>query len=165
MQQFVNFGQYEYGKGYNSGQTRLERAADGRRISVIENEQFKLTDEFDGGNPYCGIARLARKSDNHVIWNSYYHGWLTREAASNGYAVADVFNFLREALQKPDQTTIGRGPREFKSAEFTYANKPEFGDFACYYGYETIHNADGVLLYYGRYGGGLVDLAEDSGEA
>lgn len=132
---------------------------------TIENDTYLLTDEFDGGNPFCGIERLIRKPDSHVIWNGYYHGWLTQNAKDASYTVADVFNFLRRALQKFDESTIFRGPASFKDGAFMYTNTLEFGAFDCFYEYEIISDDKGRLLYYGRYGGGLVDLAEDAGEA
>ncbi|GEM_PF-3396623 len=161
MRAFVLQAQIAYAKG----KITLARAPDGRKSLTIENDTYLLTDEFDGGNPFCGIERLIRKSDNHVIWNGYYHGWLTQNAKDASYTVADVFNFLRRALQEFDEGTIFRGPASFKDGALTYTNTLEFGTFDCFYGHETIQDGKGRLLYYGRYGGGLVDLAEDAGEA
>jgi hypothetical protein len=156
------------GKAYGSGKITLARDADGRRRFEIENDQFRLTDEFDGGNPFCGIERIIRKSDNAAVWNHYYHGWLTERAGAHQIAPEVIFNFLRRALQQPDANTVARGPATFEDAEerLSYVNRGGLGDIDLFYGEELImYDGDPEPVYRCRYGGGLVNLSEDTGEA
>ena len=78
-QNYVLLAQNSYG----SGKTPIQKLVDGRKVLTVKNETYKLTDEFDGGNPFCGIERLIDKNSNHVIWNGYYHGWLTQAATKS----------------------------------------------------------------------------------
>lgn len=161
QQNYVLLSQNAYG----SGKATIKKLVDGRRVLIVESETYKLTDEFDGGNPFCGIERLVDKNSEHVIWNGYYHGWLTKASAKSKLSTTDLFNFLREALRTPSKTTILRGPESYTSAKLHYKNKLEFGTFECFFGNEAIYDEKERLLYYGRYGGGVVDLVEDMGEA
>lgn len=155
-------------RAYGSGNIKLAKGADGRRRFAIESEMFRLTDEFDGGNPFCGITRIIRKLDNAAVWNSYYHGWLTDEAAKHALSAEVIFNFMREALRHAGPDVLSRGPVMYENDDksFRYSNTLENGDIKCFFGQEAIYRPkDKKPVYICRYGGGLVNLSEDAGEA
>lgn len=157
-------GQSDYGLGL----AHIIRHKDGGRTIVTDGPHFKSVDDYDGGNPFCGRVRVTSKASGQAVWSCYYHGWLTTEATKRQLLDVEVFNFLRLAMQHPDAKTLLRGPASYTApgSDYRYVNTLEYGTLEGFYGHEQIFiKGLDKPVYYGRYGGGLVNLTADTGEA
>lgn len=135
--------------GYASGEEKQWiKNSDGSTTINFEQGDFKLHDNFFGGEPYGG--RLVVFYKNKPIWMMVYYGFVVE-----GVETDSVYKVLRNALMKMPEDAPFRGPKEFKEGEFTYINNWT-GNVEKYSGEEQILQGE-KLVYKANYMGGLVD--------
>jgi uncharacterized protein DUF5680 len=134
--------------GYAAGRSAVKtREADHSTTIVLEHGEWRLHDNYFGGEPYGG--REVVFLGGRPVWMAVYYGQI--EDAN----VDSVYSFLQRALREAPAEFPVRGPEALTEGRFSYRNAHE-GGVASFWGQETIHE-DGRLVYTARYAGGLVD--------
>jgi len=135
--------------GYASGEDRKWiKEKDGSTTIPFQSGDWKMHDNFFGGEPYGG--RLVVSHKNKPVWIMVYYGWV-----KEGVETDSVYKVLRSALAKmPDEAPF-RGPKEYKDSTFIYKNTWQ-GNVEKYSGEEKISQS-GKLIYKANYLGGLID--------
>lgn len=143
---------FESGKRtYASGDNSIKiKEADGSTTITYESGNFKLHDNYFGGEPYGG--REVVFLNDKAVWMMVYYG-LVHE----GVPFKDVYTFLMESLLHTDADTPYRGPTLYTKENWKYENNLE-GELEKFSGTEKIFK-DGVCVYEASYLGGFVDKA------
>lgn len=128
------------------GTAKTIKESDGSRTIEFTEGDYRMHDNFFGGEPYGG--RLVIFYQNQPVFIEVYYGKTTKPAD-------EVYNFLREALQYPDDDNPFRGPAEYKKGSLTYKSATE-GDIASHTVKEWIYDGD-KEIYSAVVIGGLVD--------
>ena len=135
--------------GYAGGEEKKwVKETDGSTTIPFEKGDFRSHDNFFGGEPYGGRVVVFHK--NKAVWMMTYFGWV-----AEGVATDPVYAVLRNALMLMPNDAPFRGPKEYKSDEFTYSNSWN-GNVESYSGEEQIMQGE-KLVYKANYMGGLVD--------
>ncbi len=135
--------------GYASGEDKKwVKEPDGSTSIHYENSEWKMYDNFFGGEPYGG--RMIVFKNQKPFWMMVYYGWV-----EEGTPTKDVYSVLQGALRLMPEEAPFRGPKEYKLDEFVYRNEWD-GGIERYRGDESI-NKNEVLIYKASYMGGLVD--------
>lgn len=129
-----------------TGTAKTLKEADGSRTIEYAEKDFRMHDNFFGGEPYGG--RLVVFYKDQPIFIEVYYGRTSRPADA-------IYDFLREALQHPDEDNPFRGPAKYKKASLTYKSSTE-GDVANHTVKEYIYDGD-EEIYQAVVVGGLVD--------
>lgn len=136
--------------GYAGGDDkRWIKEVDGSTTIKYEEGDWKLDDNFFGGEPYGG--RLIVSFKNKPFWIMVYYGWVVEDTNPDM-----VYKVLRNALKNMPEDAPFRGPKEFKQDNYKYSNNCK-GDIEKYSGEEEI-NYNKNLAYKAFYRGGLVDV-------
>lgn len=137
-------------KGYAGGdESTWQTEADGSTTISYESHDFRLHDNFFGGEPYGG--RQIIFFQNKPIWIMVYYG-----AVNPSFDHLNmVYSFLREALSAGTKADNYRGPNEYATGDFRYKNAWH-GDINAYDGKENIYYK-GEDVYWAKYLGGFVD--------
>lgn len=135
--------------GFASGNEKImAKQADGSTTITFEKGDFRLNDNYFGGEPYGG--RIIVWEKEQPIWLMAYYGWV-----KDGIEADKIYGALREALLKMPKEMPLRGPKEMASGSFRYMNIWE-GDIEKYSGEEQI-TEEGKVVYKANYLGGWVD--------
>jgi len=135
--------------GYAGGDERKwTKESDGSTTIPFTQDDWKLQDNFFGGEPYGGRIVVFHK--DAPIWMMVYYGWV-----EEGVDVNVVYKVLRGALMQMPVEAPFRGPKEYIEQEFVYTNDWN-GDVERFEGEEKITQGDN-FIYKARYLGGLVD--------
>jgi hypothetical protein len=129
-----------------TGAAETVKEADSSRTIEYSDGDYRMHDNFFGGEPYGGRLVVFYKGEPLLI--EVYYGQTSRPAD-------DVYNFLREALQHPDENNPFRGPEEYKKDTLTYKSTTK-GDVANHTVKEYIYDGD-EEIYWAVVIGGLVD--------
>lgn len=129
-----------------TGTAKTTEEADGSRTIEYAEDDYRMHDNFFGGEPYGG--RLVVFHKGQPIFIEVYYGQTSRPAEA-------VYDFLREALQYPDEHNPFRGPTEYKKDNLTYISTTE-GDVANHTVKEYIYDGD-MEIYWAVVIGGLID--------
>ncbi len=129
-----------------SGTARTVEEKDGSRTIEFSDGDYRMHDNFFGGEPYGG--RLVIFYKEQPLFMEVYYGQTTRPADA-------VYGFLREALQHPDEENPFRGPANYKKGNLTYTCTTE-GNVASHTVKEFIHDGK-EQIYWAVIIGGLVD--------
>ena len=140
-------------EGYGSGKTgHWIKERDKSTTIPFESGDFKMHDNFFGGEPYGGREVVFFQND--PVWIMVYYG-----KVNAGEDFAKLYKFLQKALlNAPDKMPV-RGPKILEEGEFKYINdwKGEIEEFS---GEESI-SKNGETVYNARYIGGLVDQQKE----
>jgi hypothetical protein len=129
-----------------TGTAKTVKQDDGSRTIEYTEGDYRMHDNFFGGEPYGG--RLVVFYKELPLFLEVYYGQTTRPADA-------VYDFLREALQHPGADNPFRGPAEYKKDTLTYKCSTE-GDVTNHTVKEYIYDGD-EEIYWAVVIGGLVD--------
>lgn len=141
-------------KPHADGTAKMKNESDNSRSIEFELRDYRMHDNFFGGEPYGGRQVIFYKGK--PVWMCVYYG----QVHNTGSSSSSVYAFLRLALQHPENGKPYRGPDNFSKGEFEYKNKVE-GAIDSFSGEEYISKG-GKQIYWAKYFGGLVDQ-RDSG--
>jgi hypothetical protein len=128
------------------GTAKIIKEADGSRTIEYAEGDYRMHDNFFGGEPYGG--RLVIFHKDQPVFMEVYYGKSSKPAD-------EVYSFLREALQHPDEENPYRGPAEYKKDSLTYKSTTT-GDATDHTINEWIHDGD-EEIYSATIIGGLID--------
>lgn len=129
-----------------TGTAKTIKESDGSRTIEYAEENYRMHDNFFGGEPYGG--RLVVFYKEQPVFPEVYYGRTTRPADS-------VYDFLRKALQRPGEDNPFRGPAEYRKDGLIYKSATE-DDIANHTVKEYIYDGD-EEIYWAVVVGGLVD--------
>ncbi len=150
LRQFVQKTNKE---GYGSGKTgHWIKEKDGSTTIPFASGDFRLHDNFFGGEPYGG--REVVFFQNAPVWLMVYYGKVIP-----GQDILEVYKVIQKALSNaPDEMPV-RGPKFLEEGEFKYENEWE-GELEEFSGEESI-SRNGETVYNAEYMGGLVDQQKE----
>jgi hypothetical protein len=128
------------------GTAKIHKEKDGSRTIEFTKGDYRMHDNFFGGEPYGG--RLVVFYKEEPIFIEVYYGKTSKPAD-------EVYDFLREALQHPSYDNPFRGPAEYKKRPFTYKSMTQ-GGVSDHIVNEYIYE-DNEEIYSAIVIGGLVD--------
>jgi hypothetical protein len=129
-----------------TGQAETKSESDGSRTIEYEEGNYRMHDNFFGGEPYGG--RLVVFYKDKPLFIEVYYGQTSRPAD-------EVYDFLREALQHPGDDNPYRGPAEYRKGTLTYKSSI-VGDITNHTVKEFIYDGEDEI-YWAVVIGGLVD--------
>lgn len=136
-------------EGYASGDEKSWiKEKDGSTSIIKEHKDWKLHDNFFGGEPYGGREMVFFK--NKPYWIMAYYGQVLKVMDPN-----EIYPPLREALSVPEEDMPIRGPKYLKINDFTYKFSWE-GTLEQFVANESISLGEQVV-YESTFIGGLVD--------
>ena len=133
------------------GTAKIVKEADGSRTITYTEGDYRMHDNFFGGEPYGG--RLVIFYNERPVFIEVYYGTTNRPAD-------EVYAFLREALQHPSKANPFRGPAEYRNMNLTYRSSVE-GDISNHTVKEYIYDED-KEVYSAVIMGGLVDRSANN---
>lgn len=110
---------------------------------------WETNDTYRGGEPYGGAEAVSY--EGKPIWTMLYYGSVKPEIED----INKVYNFLREALVRTNETFPLRGPETYKKDNLIYKNHWH-GGLEKFNGKEHILE-DGKEIYFAEYMGGLIN--------
>lgn len=135
--------------GYASGDEKSWiKEKDGSTSIIKEDKDWKMHDNFFGGEPYGGRETIFYK--NKPFWIMVYYGQVLKVMDP-----AEIYKTLREALCVPEEDMPIRGPKYLKIKDFTYKLSWQ-GNLEQFVANETISLGD-QEVYEATFVGGLVD--------
>lgn len=141
-------------EGYGSGKEQdWKKEEDGSTTITFEFGDFKVHDNFFGGEPYGGREVIFHKGK--AFWVMVYYG-----AVIKGQDIKRIYTLVQKALSNAPAEMPVRGPRELEDGELTYENGWS-GDMEDFSGQESIVNKEGRTVYSAKYMGGLVDQRKE----
>lgn len=140
--------------GYASGeQAPSKKEADGSTTIEFASGDFRMHDNFFGGEPYGGRLVVFYKNKPH--WIMVYYGYVEKTASN----IPQIYAFLQTALKNMPHDAPFRGPRELVDRDFVYTNSWT-GELDSYHGEEMILE-NNKEVYKAWYMGGFVDQREE----
>ena len=121
---------------------------DGTMQMLWDAGDWSYRDRYAGQNPYGGHEIVWH--DGRVVWMKNYMA----EVLTDRLPMAEIYDFQREVLGRPDPEHLMRGPASYERGPFAYANTVT-GDLARFSGEETIRH-EGEPVYRMIFHGGLV---------
>ena len=134
-----------YASGADAGWTKEK---DGSTTIVHESGDFRMHDNFFGGEPYGGREVVFYQGKPH--WMMVYYG-----AVEKGVDQKEVYRFLQASLKQMPEDAPFRGPKEHEDGDWRYENEWK-GEVESFRGDERILKS-GQKVYWAGYIGGLVD--------
>jgi hypothetical protein len=137
-------------RGYASDDVKnWIKEKDGSTTIVYEQGDWKMHDNFFGGEPYGGREVVFYKSK--PVWMMVYYGVVVESEID----IKELYRFLQKALKEDPESNPYRGPRNFKEESLEYTNVWT-GEADNFSGEETIHKL-GEKVYWAKYIGGFID--------
>jgi len=146
LRKFINIAD----KPHADGTAEINREPDHSSTIVFDSGDWKMHDNFFGGEPYGGRQVVYYK--DQPVWFCAYYGKITDSKLD----VRLVYDFLRKSLRQAPVNGFSRGPKSFVADEFEYRNKAT-GSLETFSGHESILYK-GVEVYWADYLGGVVDI-------
>ncbi|EKD86174.1 MAG: Transcriptional regulator, XRE family [uncultured bacterium] len=135
-------------EGYASGKFKTWiKEKDLSTTITNEIKEFRMHDNFFGGEPYGGREVVFR--EDKPVWMMVYYGKVT------GGGPDEIYKVLRKALSLPENEMPIRGPRSlnFENYSYKFSWKGTLGDFKAT---EKI-SLKGKELYSATFAGGEID--------
>lgn len=132
-----------------TGEAKTVKEPDGSRTIEYSEGDYRMHDNFFGGEPYGG--RLVVFYKEAPLLMEVYYG----RVYDTAHTTDEVYDFLREALRYPNNESPYRGPTEYANGALTYKSKTE-GDISDHTVKEYIYDGD-TEIYSAIIVGGLVD--------
>ncbi|RLJ01269.1 MAG: XRE family transcriptional regulator [Candidatus Aenigmatarchaeota archaeon] len=134
-----------------AGEGKKIRKSDYSRNYYYKEGSFEYMDQYFGNLMDGG--REVVFFDGKPVWIMCYHGGVLRDYNDQS---AEIFSFLRKALQSPPKEFPVRGPTSYTNDKFTYKNSWK-GDLYYFWGDELIlRNDNGLKVYRRAYVGGEI---------
>jgi hypothetical protein len=121
----------------------------GSTTILFEEGDYKMEDNFFGGEPYGGREVVYFKGK--AVWMMLYYG-----KVEEGTSQEKVYKFLKEALSRQTENKPYRGPDVYEQGGYCYETHV-FGKLESFSGDEQIFLND-EQIYSADYMGGLVDM-------
>ncbi|MCA9349035.1 hypothetical protein KC878_02705 [Candidatus Saccharibacteria bacterium] len=137
-------------KPHADGTAKIVREPDGSSSISFADGNWKMHDNFFGGEPYGGRQVVYFK--NQPVWLFVYYGQITDKSLD----VHPIYNFLRKSLQQAPVNGFSRGPASYRDGSLEYRNQAT-GSLESFKGREVILSND-TQVYWAEYMGGLVDI-------
>lgn len=138
--------------GYATGRYKdWIKEKDGSTTISYKNEDWVMSDNFFGGEPFGGRMVVFYKTK--PVWIMVYYGFIEENVTLE---VEKVYRFLQSCLSKTPKEFPLRGPKKHTENDFVYQNTWS-GKISQYFGKEKILFKN-QLIYKGFYLGGLVNL-------
>lgn len=136
--------------GYGAGKNKKWiKEKDGSTTIPFESGDFRMHDNFFGGDPWGGKEIVFFKEA--PVWIMVMYGAV--DASFSNFRA--VYAFLQKALRNQPEELPLRGPKLFQAGEFIYKNKT-IGDLEDFFGEEEIYQGE-KRIYKMKYSGGWVD--------
>lgn len=136
--------------GYaNSQNSKVTKEKNHSTTIVYKNGDWKMHDNFFGGEPYGGREVIFYK--NQPVFIMVYYGKLEKTIKD----VNLVYKFLQKVLLLCPDDYPYRGPERYTENNLKYVNEWK-GEIESFFGEEVIYQAN-KQIYSARYIGGLVD--------
>jgi hypothetical protein len=135
--------------GYASPSAKITKEDDDSTTIEFRDADWRMHDNFLGGEPYGGREILFYKDKPTFIM--VYYGWVDK----NMDDFNEVYTFLRNALALSPPENPYRGPKKYKEGRFEYVNNWT-GDIENFQGEEIILK-NSCKVYTAKYIGGLID--------
>lgn len=146
---------YASKEGYASGESeRWKEEKDGSTTIEIQRGEFKMRDNFHGGEPFGG--NMVVFYGERDVWMMVYYGRVDPLVKDCG----SIYKFLQKALSKTPVEMPVRGPREFEDKDLTYENAWT-GNLGGFRGDESIVNNRGRTVYSASYSGGWINMRKE----
>lgn len=141
--------------GFASGKSKKWiKEKDGSTTITFESGDFRMHDNFFGGEPWGGREVIFFRGE--PVWIMVMYGVVD----SSFKDFKKVYKFLKKVLLNQPEDLPLRGPKLFQEDDFVYKNKTE-GDLENFIGEEVICKDD-KQIYKTNYAGGLVDRRKES---
>ena len=101
----------------SKGESEETKLADGSKLLEFKKGEFRYVDKYIGSESFSGEELVYQ--NNELIWNMKYEGGLV----SNTLPSSQVYEFLKQALQKVTTEKPFRGPDNFKENDLEYVNE------------------------------------------
>jgi len=140
---------YSAQHGYGNDNRVEKKEADGSSTIEVTSDDFKMSDNYFGGEPYGG--RTVISYDGQPTWIMVYYGGVVGKTLG----IDVIYPYLKEQLLNPDAEVPVRGPLNNKNDKFEYklSVKGNLNEFS---GFEEIFY-EGELVFKTFIAGGLVD--------
>ena len=140
--------------GYGAGDSKnWIKEKDGSTTILFESGDFRMHDNFFGGEPWGGREAVFYKGE--PVWIMVMYGRV--EPFINDFE--QVYEFLKKALRNQPENLPLRGPKIFKEGNFIYKNKTK-GNLENFLGEEVIYKHS-KKIYKTNYFGGLIDSRKE----
>lgn len=140
--------------GYAAGDEKSrEKQEDGSTTIRFSKGEWKMVDNYVGGEPYSGMIKIFFKGK--VVWSMVYYGAVDKKVSG----FEKVYEFLMKSLLKMPADYPYRGPKEFIEGEWKYKNEWE-GEVDKFKGEEKVYLND-EMIFWTKYIGGLVDVRKE----
>lgn len=132
-----------------TGTATTTKEPDGSRSIKYEEGDYRMHDNFFGGEPYGGRLVVFYKNEPLLLEVYYGRVYATQRTAD------EVYGFLREALRHPGKDNPYRGPAHYQKGQLTYKSIAE-GDITNHTVKEYVYDGE-TEIYSALVVGGLVD--------
>jgi hypothetical protein len=135
--------------GFASGaENAWKKQKDGSTTIVYKSGDYRMHDNYFGGEPYGGREVVFFKGKPY--WIMVYYGTVEKGADNK-----KVYKFLQESLKQMPKDAPFRGPKKHEKGDWRYENQWE-GGVEKFKGEEKILKSR-QKVYWANYVGGLVD--------
>ncbi|MFA5872236.1 MAG: DUF5680 domain-containing protein [Parcubacteria group bacterium] len=135
--------------GYAGGEEKKWiNEKDGSTTIPFEKAQWKMQDNYFGGEPYGG--RTVVFFEEKPVWMMVYYGLVVESVKPKS-----IYGVLKNALMRMPEDYPFRGPEKYEEGEFIYENSWD-GEVDNSSGEEKISQV-GEMVYKASYIGGLID--------
>lgn len=140
---------YSAQHGYGNDNRVERKEVDNSSTIEVTNDDFKMSDNYFGGEPYGG--RTVVSYESQPTWLMVYYGGVVGGISN----IDTIYPYLKEQLLNPDAEIPVRGPINHRSGDFEYklSLKGDLDDFS---GLEEIFYKD-ELVFKTTIAGGSVD--------
>lgn len=132
-----------------TGTSNIRNEKDGSRTITFVDGDWRMHDNFFGGEPYGG--RMVVYCKDKPTWMMVYYGQVTAKQ----FEPEELYGFLRQALQHAPKDKPYRGPASYKKGDLEYRNKITGDVDNCTCQEQILKN--GQQIYWATYMGGPVD--------
>lgn len=132
----------------SSSEGREQNLEDSGKELVYEENGWKYRDRYFGFNTFIGEEIIWK--NGKMMWGMNYYGQILSKAVG----VEEIYEFLKKALLRVDESMPFRGPKALDVGNFSYRNSNS-GSVEEFHGVEMILY-QGKRVYELQYHGGII---------